>query len=74
MQSSSAQEHTHLGADRGRTILWSLIALGVGIVLGAAMDGGAPDRFEPSSETARTMPQLEDWHGNVKQSDWPTVQ
>ncbi|MFA3917802.1 hypothetical protein [Ruegeria hyattellae] len=70
----STCEHTHLGADRGRTFLWSVIAMGVGIALGAGVVGGAPDRFEPSSETARMTPQLEEWHGNVKRSHWPDTQ
>ncbi|MDP5215888.1 hypothetical protein Q5Y75_01520 [Ruegeria sp. 2205SS24-7] len=70
MHDMIAHKNTGLSLERGRTFLWSVLALGLGIALGAGIDGGAPDRFEPTPNTAQTLPAAEDWHGNVKSSNW----
>lgn len=74
MHDMIAQKNTGLGLERSRTFLWSVLALGLGIALGAGIDGGAPDGFDPASDTARTLPAAEDWHGNVKRSNWSETQ
>ncbi|MEX0349905.1 MAG: hypothetical protein AB3N15_10825 [Paracoccaceae bacterium] len=71
MHSMIAQHDARVELTRGRTVFWSVVALGIGFVLGAGVDRGVPEGFQPQVEPTVSTQQVEDWHGNVKRSDWP---